>query len=264
MEFSYKEYEESKKKKENSGNSYRGEGAQVQFLNNLLKADGDTVVVRFPYHSMEDVTINACHSVTFPGERWAKRVRCAGDGCPLCANGVKTENRFFVKMLAYITDGNGGVSVVPAIWDRPAAFADIDLKTLMQDYGDLTENLFKIRRNGQGLDTRYVANIITNKTVYNPDAYKADFSVLEGIDASKILTRPINKYLEALGVPSADTPAIDTHQETREAATETVTAPTRSAPEHVDTDFDQRRRTVDSREENTSNDPRPARRTYSF
>ena len=197
-QFNYEEYEAANRESRKNGSSR--EESQVKFLNALLKNDGDSVIVRFPYRSMADVVLESCHSVLFPGDKWNKRVRCIEHNCPLCNIDVKIEMRFFVKMLVYTTDGKGGVDISAAVWDRPAAFAAIDLKNLIQDYGDLTEHLFKIKRNGTGLDTRYTPSIVTNKAVYNPEVYVPCFEILEDIDASRILTKPMNKYLEAVGL----------------------------------------------------------------
>ena len=148
---------------------------------------------------MDDIQFETTHTVTFPGDKYGKRVRCEGADCPLCKQGVKVDTRFFVKAIVYVTDPvNGTVSLVPAIWDRPAAFADIDLKNLIAEYDDLTQNLFKIKRNGSGLDTRYTISIIMNKTVYNPEVYKADFTGLDSVDPVKVMTRTVEQYMKAL------------------------------------------------------------------
>ena len=199
-QFSYETYSaQQAAKRASAGTGSSRPQSNTRFVNEWLKNDGDTVVVRFPYHSMDDIKFETTHTVTFPGERFGKRVRCEGDNCPLCKQGVKVDTRFFVKAIVYVTDPtNGSVSLVPAIWDRPAAFADIDLKNLLTEYGDLTESLFKIKRNGSGLDTRYTISIITNKAVYNPEVYKADFTGLEGIDPTRILTKTVEQYMKAL------------------------------------------------------------------
>ena len=199
-QFSYESYSQQQAaKRANASTGGPKNQTQTHFVNEWLKNDGDSVVVRFPYHSMNDIMFESTHTVTFPGERFGKRVRCEGDNCPLCQQGVKVDTRFFVKAIVYVTDPtNGSVSLVPCIWDRPAAFADIDLKNLIAEYDDLTESLFKIKRNGSGLDTRYTISIITNKAVYNPEVYKADFTGLDAIDPARILTKTVEQYMKAL------------------------------------------------------------------
>lgn len=203
-QFSYESYSQQQANKRANSSTGGRTGSTTHFVNEFLKNDGDSVVVRFPYHSMDDIKFETTHTVTFPGEKFGKRVRCEGDNCPLCKQGVKLDTRFFVKAIVYVTDPTtGNVNLVPAIWDRPAAFADIDLKNLLAEYDDLTENLFKIKRNGSGLDTRYTISIIMNKTVYNPSVYKADFSGLDEIDPTRILTKTVEQYMKALN-PTAE------------------------------------------------------------
>ena len=208
-QFDYNTYSaQQAARRANSSNTGGRTQSQTHFVNEYLKNDGDSVVVRFPYHSMDDIKFETTHTVTFPGERFGKRVRCEGADCPLCKQGVKVDVRFFVKAIVYVTDPtSGGVTLVPSIWDRPAAFADIDLKNLIMEYGDLTESLFKIKRNGSGLDTRYTISIITNKAVYNPEVYKADFTGLESIDPVRILTKSIEQYMKALNPSTEEEPA---------------------------------------------------------
>lgn len=189
-----------------SNGNFAGNSPEVHFLNEYLKNDGDVAVVRFPYKSMSDISFETTHTVTFPGKKFPSRVRCDGDGCTLCAEHVKLDVRFFAKALAYIFDESAGcVKAVNTVWDRPSAFADIDIKNLIQEYGDLTQSLFKIKRNGTGTNTRYTINVITNTAVYKPEIYKADFSELDLVDASKILSKSMQSYKDAVNpVPKAD------------------------------------------------------------
>ena len=198
-QFSYEAYvaQQEARKATNGGN---GMGPQVHFMNEFLKNDGDVAVVRFPYHSMSDITFESTHSVTFPGKKWPTRVRCEGPDCPLCKQGIKVDNRFFVKMLVYdvVNEASDSVQPLNVVWDRASAFADIDIKNLMQEYGDISQYLFKIKRNGQGTATRYTISIVMNTTVYNPEVYKADFTELNKVDAAKILSKSYKQYLEAV------------------------------------------------------------------
>jgi len=197
MQFSREEY---LAQQSNRGNK-QGQGSQfpkTHFVNEYLKRDGDTVVVRYPYKSANDFVYSTTHSVFFPGNPIAKRVRCEGAGkCPLCAQGVKVDSRMFVKALVYVTNAEGNIEVLPAIWDKPSAFADIELNALIKDYGDISTMLFKIRRNGTGTSTRYTMTPIINKDMYPDSIYKADFSLLESVDPEKVLTKSIEQYEQA-------------------------------------------------------------------
>ena len=236
-QFSYEAYAEQQAKKRSMNEGNKGEGSKTQFINSFLKNDGDSVVVRFPYHSISDLNYESTHLVPYPGSQWKRRIRCAGDSCPLCSQGVKTDMRFFVKAMVYTSDDTGKVTSLPGIWDRPAAFADIDIKNLIQEYGDLSDNLFKIKRSGTGLnDTRYSITIILNKTVYNPEIYKKDFTGLEAIDPLKILTKSIEQYLVAIGNKAEteaplteDTPKKEVAKVAINEKTEVETAPEKPA-----------------------------------
>ena len=182
-----------------STNPNGGLGPEVQFVSNYLKNDGDVIVVRFPYHSMSELVFETTHAITFPGRRYPSRVRCDGADCAFCAQGVKIDTRFFAKLLVYVIDEtNGEVKRINAVWDRPSAFADIEIKNLMQEYGDISNFLFKLKRNGNGTATRYTISIVMNNTVYNPEVYKADFTELASVDPVKILSKSSAQYIEAL------------------------------------------------------------------
>lgn len=231
-QFSYENYAAQQEARRNSNAGNGGNfGPEVHFMGEYLKNDGDVAVVRFPYHSMSDISFETTHAITFPGRKYPSRVRCAGDNCQFCNEGIKLDTRFFAKALVYVVDEANNIKIVNAVWDRPSAFADIDIKNLIQEYGDLSEQLFKIKRNGSGTATRYTISIIMNKTVYNPDVYKADFTELNKVDASKILSKSIAQYNEALkpsttkaaAANTNDTPPFDA---TANTSTNTYAAPT--------------------------------------
>lgn len=204
MQFNYDTYAAQQAARK-SGADGSKDFPTTQFINSFLKNDGDSVVVRFPYRSMSDVVFETTHSVKFPGDKWNKRVKCVGDNCPLCRQGVKADMRFFVKAIVYVVnEQTGEMQALPAVWDRAAAFADIDIKGKMKqcaedDIGTLADNLVKIRKTGSGLDTRYTLDIVapTNK-VYNSHTCKADFSILENLDPTRIMTKTIDQYMAAL------------------------------------------------------------------
>lgn len=198
-QFSYSSYVAQQQAKRANSNNAGNSGVEVHFLGEYLKNDGDMVVVRFPYHSMDDIVIETTHLITFPGRKYPSKVRCAAPNCKLCEEGISLQTRFFAKLLAYVVDDTTGeVKIVNTVWDRPSAFADIDIKNLMEEYGDLTQNLFKIKRNGVGTNTRYTISIVTNTTVYNPTIYKPDFTELEKVDGSKIFTKTLAQYEQAI------------------------------------------------------------------
>lgn len=193
----YKEYQAMRQTKtSDTPTKYDAENRpKVHFANEFLSSDGSVAVVRFPYHSMDDVVYTPTHNITdWPGARYGKRVACVEQGgCPVCAEGIKVDIRVFVKFLTYTVD-NGAVVLNNTIWDRPSAFADIDMKNLFDEYGDISKLLFKIKRSGTGTSTRYNIQPIINAAVYPSEVYVANFSELEQIDPVYILTKSPAQY----------------------------------------------------------------------
>ena len=92
----------------------------------------------------------------------------------------------------------------------------------MQEYGDISNHLFKIKRNGTGVATRYTISIVMNNTVYNPAVYKADFSELDNVDPVKILSKSLAQYNEALTSGSTQPAAASASTHTTETVAPTV------------------------------------------
>lgn len=177
-------------------NSNRESNVKIHFMGEFLKQEGDTAIVRFPYHSMNDIIYTATHVVPMPGAPYGKRIRCTEDlNCEFCAQKIRVDERVFLKFLVYTVDeATNEIVINNTLWDRPAAFADIELKGLMDEYGDLTQSLFKIKRSGAGKNTRYTIIPIVNAAVYRPEVYRADFTELETINAESILSKSAEQY----------------------------------------------------------------------
>ena len=136
----------------------------TQYNNNVefftLVNDGDEAIVRFLYDSTEAFNIMTVHTVNVGG-KWRK-VNCLRepqdptDVCPLCASGSNITNRFFIHMLVYKKDQQGQIVPVPAVWERGFNYAT-KLKSLLDEYGPLSNELFKVKRNGAkgSMDTTY-------------------------------------------------------------------------------------------------------------
>ena len=203
--FNYAQYEQQQAARKAASNNGGSNLPKVHFMGEFLKADGDFVIVRFPYSHVNDFIFESVHKVVgvFPGDRFGKMVRCTGDStCPLCnhedENVRKRIIRFYSKMVVY-ANTDKGVEMLPTVWDRPAMFADTELKALIAEYGDLTDWLFKITRSGSGTATRYIpVPVNMNSPVYSGDAYKKDLSCLENIDPVKILSKSIEQYNEVV------------------------------------------------------------------
>lgn len=145
---SWKQYS-SKQNNDNNG------GSKIGFLQ--LKNDGDYAIVRFLDVDPATYDIGALH--TLGKENKYRRISCPRnpfdpmDKCPLCENGEKVLMKMYVKLINYV-DENGEIVEKPCLWERPAGFAK-KLNSLIDEYGDISECLFKVVRNGSGLDTTY-------------------------------------------------------------------------------------------------------------
>lgn len=151
----------------------------TQYSNNVeffaLVNDGDEAIVRFMYDDVSQFNIMTVHSVQV-GNKWRK-VNCIRepqeptDMCPLCASGNNISNKFFIHMLVYYQDQNGNIISKPMVWERGFNYAT-RLKTLLDEYGPLTGELFKVKRKGAkgSMDTTYDI-MYCNPKIYNSEMY---------------------------------------------------------------------------------------------
>lgn len=153
-----------------------------------LKDDGHEAVVRIMHDSTEDFDIGTCHKVKI-GDRYRK-VGCLRDPrepvdkCPLCKSGAKIEQRIFIHMLRYDKNEAGQVTVTPVVWERTAREYANKLKNMIQEYGPLSDCIFKIRRNGKAGDMSTTYELLyANPTVYRPELYPKDEKAFEGYSA---------------------------------------------------------------------------------
>jgi hypothetical protein len=180
---SYADYENRKTKSSNSGpKEYK-----VNYFG--LKDDGDEAIVRFAYTSKQEFNIVTVHNIQTTnkdGKEIYKRVFCLRDlrdpveKCPLCASGNKVVDKFYVKLIEYVKDESGKVTPKARVWERPALFAR-KLGAFVDEYGNLTETIFKIKRRGVRNSKETDYDILpVNPAVYKQEVYVKDFSDFEG------------------------------------------------------------------------------------
>lgn len=160
-----------------------------------LKNDGDVATVRFMHDTTDSFELLTTHDITFNGKY--RKVNCIRnpqepfENCPLCAKGEKVSQRIFIHLIQYIQDEAGRIIGLPKIWERPASYA-YKLKNLMDEYGNLSNYVFKIKRNGAkgSRDTSYDI-MFCNPAMYDETKYpKIDnafdnYKVLGGIVMDK-------------------------------------------------------------------------------
>lgn len=160
-----------------------------------LADDGDEAIVRILHDSTDSFDIVTVHEIQVGDKR--RKIDCLRtlrdplDRCPFCNAGMKTSQRFYIHLLEYQKDESGNIVVLPRIWERSTQYATT-IKNLMDEYGPLSDCVFKIRRNGAKGDMHTTYSIMFgNPNVYKEEFYPKDtsafdeYSVVGNIVASK-------------------------------------------------------------------------------
>lgn len=148
-----------------------------------LKNDGDEAVVRIMHDDTSSFELITTHPIQL-GNKY-RRVNCIRDprdpmdNCPLCKSGTKVQQRFYIHLIQYVKDDNGNIIPQAKIWERSASYA-VTIKNLIDEYGPLSDCIFKIRRNGEAgsMNTTY-SILYGNPQVYRPEFYPKDTSLFE-------------------------------------------------------------------------------------
>lgn len=162
-------------------NNDNNTGFSVGFFN--LKNDGDEAVVRIMHDDTSSFDLVTTHPIQI-GNKY-RRVNCIRDprepmdNCPLCKSGAKVQQRFYIHLIQYVKDDNGNIIPQAKIWERSASYA-VTIKNLIDEYGPLSDCIFKIRRNGEAgsMNTTY-SILYGNPQVYRPEFYPKDDSAFE-------------------------------------------------------------------------------------
>ena len=150
-----------------------------------LKNDGDEAIVRFMHDNTASFDIVAIHpNISVDGKM--RKVNCIRDArepldkCPLCNSGAKIENKFFIHLIQYVRDESGNIIPTAKVWERSLVYAN-QLATLINEYGPLSDCIFKIRRCGVAgsKDTTYQI-MYASPQVYKPELYPKKEDLFEG------------------------------------------------------------------------------------
>ena len=143
-----------------------------------LVNDGDEAVVRIMHDSTDDFNIFTVHNITVGGKQ--RKINCirepheSTDVCPLCKSGVSSRNVFFINMLQYYKNEAGEIEYKPVVWERSMAYAS-RLKSLIDEYGPLSDCMFKIKRNGAKGSMQTTYDIFyCNPKIFRDDIYQKD------------------------------------------------------------------------------------------
>ena len=190
--FSYAQYQNVVAQAQNNS---ANNNVKVGFFK--LKNDQEEALIRINVKSMEDLQFATVHQLG-AAQKWMK-VGCLNpvgsysDNCPLCsavANGNTTigtaKKKVFVQLLVSYKDTTTGqfAAAIPAIWERPAGFAN-EIASKLRDYGPLTERVFKVTRNGAAGNMQTTYNISYIPVYDKPEAVPTDFSAFNNFNIAK-------------------------------------------------------------------------------
>lgn len=182
------------------------QGPKINYF--YLKNDKNEALVRIMHDSTDDFDMLAVHPVMIQGkQRNINCLRSPNDPiskCPFCEANKPLRSKMYIHMLQYTKDDQGNIVTTPVLWDRSASYA-MDIASKLETYGPLSDSLFKIRRNGAAgsMNTSYSIDYAP-PSIYNPDLYKKDTSVINEIKAlgTAVLDKDYESMKELLGTSS--------------------------------------------------------------
>lgn len=212
--FDFATYEKNEAAREARANAQNKGFAKVGFFK--LKNKGDSAIVRINLSSNKDFMFATYHQLG-ANVKYMK-VACLDSDCPLCraakedAAISKVKTRVFIPMLVSYKQLNGEYTTPEAvIWDAPAAGRNdyaARLADKISDFGDLRERVFKITRNGEGLETTYSIDYIP--TLDNENILSKDFSAFDNFRIDKHsfwvkTAEEMNEFLQTGAFPAIAT-----------------------------------------------------------
>ena len=191
--FSYADYQNVIAKAQ-SGES-NGSSTKIGFFK--MKNDKDEALVRLNVASLDSLQFATVHQLG-AAQKWMK-VSCLNpvgsyyDTCPLCAavsggnNSIgKASKKVYVQMMVAYKDVTTGQfsEAIPVIWERPAGFSR-EIANLLNDYGDLTQKVFKVTRNGAAGNMQTTYSISYIPLFDKPESVTTDFSAFANFNIAK-------------------------------------------------------------------------------
>lgn len=155
-----------------------------------LKDDGDNALVKILLANEDDVLkfTKEVHMVEING--YKNKVLCTGEGCKCCEAGIPKSLKLMMPLY------NESTKQVE-IWERGITMIK-DIMTMLDEYGDLTQETFKVIRSGKAKskDTKY--SIVYSKKQVETTATNADAPKLTGRDYKLILELSPEQQQEAM------------------------------------------------------------------
>ena len=149
-----------------------------------LKNDGDEAIVRIMLNSTDEFHVMSVHPIKIADKfRTVNCLRNASDPinvCPFCEAQYQLKNSFYIPMLRYDRNEQGQIITTPVIWERTMGFCNT-IRDLINEYGALSDCIFKIKRNGAkgSMQTTY-SIMYCSPTVYKPELFPKDDTAFNG------------------------------------------------------------------------------------
>lgn len=223
-----------------STGNYKNNQNQVGFFQ--LKNDGDTAIVRIMHDSIEDFDLLSVHTLQM-GNKYRK-VNCLRsspydpiENCPFCEISKPVSGRFFVHLLQYDRDAQGNLVIKPVIWDRAKSQFAPKLKSLIEEYGPLSQRLFKIKRTGAAGATNTTYDLIPcDREIFNdsnypnkPDAF-SNYDVLGTMVLNKTAPEMIT-YIQTGNFPNPNQQQVKSNNYNANTAPAPVNPPVPPVPQ---------------------------------
>ena len=159
-----------------------------------LKNDGDEAIVRFMHSDVKDFDMHSTHPVKI-SDKYTGYASCLRsslkdpiENCPLCKNKIALNNNIFIHLIQYMQDKEiGNIVAQPKIWVRGITYART-LASLLNEYGPLSDSIFKIRRSGAAgsrettYDIMYCRpDIYTSDRYIKNETFFKDYTVLNNV-----------------------------------------------------------------------------------
>lgn len=206
--------------------------------------DGEEALVRLNCSTISDLEIATIHSIKVKDK--FRNVSCLRksvtepiDNCPLCKDGNQAKTRVYVKLIKYDVDEFGKVKgIVSLVANLPKKYGDT-ISNLIQEYGDLREQVFKIKRVGSELNTTYTFMYMNPVKYSEANGFVKDFTDFEGFNLvpHSFIERTKEDINEFLITGEFPLPTRKETTETKEVVSSVESVPTHPGVQQQEDDF---------------------------
>ena len=193
-QLSFEAYNQQAEEREQRNN----QGPRVGYF--ALKNNGDEAIVRIMHDTTADFDMLAVHPTMIAGKR--RNINCLRSpyepiaNCPFCAAEKQIRTKIYIHLLEYTRNQDGTVTATPKLWERSASYATT-LKSFIDTYGPLSNNIFKIKRNGAAGSMETTYDVLYMPPMNFPESvYVKDMEAFKDVQA--LGTAVLNRTAEQM------------------------------------------------------------------